>query len=73
MITPSKGIGTNQVLQLASPQCIILVEWMLVRHSLQAEDFLLLSEDLDGGIVENGLDCLTKVSGTAGIDTRSMR
>lgn len=46
---------------------------MLVRHGLQAEDFLLLSEDLDGGIVENGLDYLTKVSGAAGIDTRSIR
>jgi hypothetical protein len=30
---------------------------MLVRDSLQAEDLLLLSKDLDGSIVKHRLDC----------------
>ena len=42
---------------------------MLVRDSLQPEDLLLLSEDLDGSIVKYGLDYGLEVSATAIMDT----
>jgi hypothetical protein len=44
---------------------------MLVRDSLQPEDLLLLSKDLDGSIVKDRLDCERTIRGTAIIDTRS--
>lgn len=53
----TRDAGTNQVLQLAGPQRIVLVERMLVRNGLQAEDLLLLSNDLNGSIVKDRLDC----------------
>ena len=43
-----------KVLQLARPQSIVLVEWMLVRHGLESGDFLFLGDDFLGCVVENG-------------------
>ena len=49
-----KGIVAYKILQLARPQSIVLVEWMLVRHGLESGDFLFLGDDFLGCVVENG-------------------
>lgn len=48
--------GSDQVLELTRPQAIVLIEWVLVSHGLQAEDFLLLGIDFRSRIIEDGLD-----------------
>lgn len=48
-------LRTNQVLQLTGPQPIVLIEGVLVSHSLETGDFLLLSKDLSSHIVKHGL------------------
>ena len=47
-------IMTYKILQLACPQSIVLVEWMLVRHRFESGDFLFLGDDFLGCVVENG-------------------
>lgn len=49
--------GTDQVLELPRPQPIVLVKRVLVGDSLQASNLLLLSQNLDGSRIENGLHC----------------
>lgn len=48
---------TNQILQLAGPQSVVLIEGVLVNNSLQTSHFLLLCNDLLGDIVKHGLHC----------------
>ena len=52
-----KGIVAYKILQLARPQSIVLVEWMLVRHGLESGDFLFLGDDFLGCVVEDGFHC----------------
>lgn len=35
-----------EILQVARPDTVVLVEWVLVSHGFQAGDFFLLREDL---------------------------
>jgi len=46
----------DQVLELAGPQPIVLIEWVLVSHGLQAENLLLLGIDFRSRIVQDGFD-----------------
>ena len=48
---------TYKILQLACPQSIVLIEWMLVRHGLESGDFLFLGDDFLGCVVEDGFHC----------------
>lgn len=52
----------DQVLELARPQTIVLIEWVLISNSLQAEDLLLLGIDLRSRIIQDGLDCVNQIS-----------
>lgn len=48
---------TYQVLQFPRPDVVVLVEWVLVSHSLQAGNILLLSNDCHSRIIKDRLDC----------------
>ena len=54
--------GGDQVLELARPQTIVLIERVLISNSLQAEDLLLLGIDLRSRIIQDGLDCFNQIS-----------
>lgn len=50
-------LRTDQILEFPRPQPIVLVKWVLVCHGLQTSNLLLLSQNLDGDCIKNGLHC----------------